>query len=72
MLTLYPGRKRSLKQTFGLQGTGQRRHSRHRPGGSKFGTLLVLTAMTAGGVYAYRTYFHRTGEAAVQRFPPTP
>ena len=69
MFTLYPRRERTTKQTFALGGTGKRRYSRHRPGGSKFGTLLVLTAMTAGGVYAYRTYFHRTGEAAVPLIP---
>lgn len=42
---------------------------RHRRGGSKFATLLVLGGMTAGGVYAYRRFFQRSGEAAIQLIP---
>ena len=40
----------------------------HR-GGTRLGTLLVLAAMGTGGVYAYRHYFHRGGEAATQLIP---
>jgi hypothetical protein len=67
MLTLYPRRKCALKKTSGIRQNAFMR--RRLYGGSKFRTLLVLTAMTAGGVYAYRTYFHRTGEAAVPLIP---
>lgn len=40
----------------------------HR-GKARFATLLVLTAMASGGVYAYRHFFHRGGEAATQLIP---
>ena len=40
----------------------------HR-GKTRFATLLVLTAMASGGVYAYRHFFHRGGEAATQLIP---
>ncbi len=42
---------------------------RHRRGGSKFATLLVLGGMAAGGVYTYRRFFQRSGEAATQLIP---
>ena len=42
---------------------------RYRRGGSKFGCLLVFAGITAGGVYAYRRFFQRTGELAVKLIP---
>lgn len=59
MLTLYPKRDCEVGRYCAL------RHF----GGSKLGTLFVLSAMTVGGVYAYQHYFHRSGEAAIQLIP---
>jgi hypothetical protein len=38
-------------------------------GGARFPALLVLLVLAAGGVLAYRTFFHRAGEAAIQLIP---
>ena len=69
MLTMYATENGSHETTFGIARHGSTPSIAPSAGGSKFGTLLVLTAMTAGGVYAYRNYFHRAGEDAVQLIP---
>ena len=38
-------------------------------GGTRFATLVVLVALAAGGVFAFRHFFHRGGEGAVQLIP---